>query len=146
MLTFKDLIIDTSFDKVWKKLVIHHPNMTIPDKEYEMFYERLKLLAPLKNEKNMYIYIYAFKDDADGEPERIHNFNEDNELLYFDVSGCEDEGDIYSLVSSEFSSWLGFFVDNDTLQNMSKESFIAHCLWEMNFLFGFDDERDFDEV
>ncbi|ULO09917.1 hypothetical protein H1230_14790 [Paenibacillus sp. 19GGS1-52] len=146
MLTFKDLIINTSFDKVWKKMVIHHPDMTIPDEEYEMFYERLKLLAPLKNEKNMYISICAFKDDADGEPEWIHIFDEDNELLYFDVSGCEDEGNIYSLVSSKFSSWLGFFVDNDTLQSMSNESFIAHCLWEMNLLFGFDDERDFDQV
>ncbi|WP_420874468.1 DUF6557 family protein [Paenibacillus qinlingensis] len=51
----------------------------------------------------------------------------------------DDEWIGFSIVGSKFNQWLGYFIDEKSLVTLSKESFIAHCLWEMTFYYGDDD-------
>ena len=65
------------------------------------------------------------------------SFDENNNSLYFDVSGRVDEHIGYSLVGNNFNEWLGFYIDQETINLMSFENILAHCLWEMTY-FGYD--------
>lgn len=89
------------------------------------------------------IYITAFKEGEDGDTYFISNFNEDDNLLYYDVSGGDDENDVYGLEACSFESWLSFYIDQETLDRFTNPNIIAHCLWEMTF-FGFEQKRDED--
>jgi hypothetical protein len=139
MLTFKELITSTNFEKVWQKFIIHYPDLKDRYEKFFTLYEKLKLILPANNETNMYIYINVFQEDADGESIWIKGFNEDDATLFYDVSGKDDEWTGYSIASSKFHQWLGYFIDENSLHTMTSESYIAHCLWEMTFYFGYDD-------
>ncbi|MFD2116041.1 DUF6557 family protein [Paenibacillus yanchengensis] len=139
MQTFKELISITDFTKVWKKFIVQYPTKKDRFEKFSMLYEKLKLIIPEDNETNMYIYINVFQEEIDGEWICTNAFDEDDDSLSFDVSGKDDEWTGYSIASSKFNEWLGYYIDKKSLDTMSNESFIAHCLWEMTFYYGYDD-------
>lgn len=139
MLTFKELIAVTDFDKVWQQFIIHYPNKKDRFAKFSTLYKNLKFTLSVPNESNMYIYINIFQEKTDGETIWIEQFDDDDASLHFDVCGKDDNWIGYSLVSSRFCEWLGYYIDASSLQTMKNESFIAHCLWEMTFFYGFDD-------
>ncbi|MBP1997020.1 DUF6557 family protein [Paenibacillus eucommiae] len=139
MKTFKDLITDTDFAQVWEKFSIHYPNKMDRLEKFSSLYEKLRYALPVHNTTNMYIYIIVFQESTDGESICIKEFNEDDVSICFDVSGKDDEWTGYSIASSKFHKWLGYYIDENSLNTMTNESFIAHCLWEMTFYYGFDD-------
>ncbi|WP_374705392.1 DUF6557 family protein [Paenibacillus radicis (ex Gao et al. 2016)] len=61
--------------------------------------------------------------------------------LCFDVCGKDDEWTGYSIASSKFTEWLGYYIDGKSLNAITVDSFVAHCLWEMTFYYGFDDSK-----
>ncbi|WP_416202271.1 DUF6557 family protein [Paenibacillus sp. JDR-2] len=69
---------------------------------------------------------------------------EDDPSYFFDVCGKDDEWTGYSLAACKFREWLGYLIDNNSPRAFSPESFIAHCLWEMTFYFGFDDSKAYE--
>lgn len=139
MQTFKELIAITDFSKVWQKFIVQYSTKKDRLEKFSMLYEKLKLTIPADNETNMYIYINVFQEEIDGEWICINEFDEDDDSLSFDVSGKDDEWTGYSIASSKFNEWLGYYIDKKSLDTMSNESFIAHCLWEMTFYYGYDD-------
>ncbi|MDQ8735112.1 DUF6557 family protein [Paenibacillus sp. LHD-38] len=139
MPTFKELIIVTDFTKVWEKFIIHYPNKKERFDKFSTLYKKLKLASPFPNETNMYIYINAFQETIDGDSICINEFSDEDDLLHFDVCGMDDEWIGYSIASSKFSEWLGYYIDEESLITMTNECFVAHCLWEMTFYYGYDD-------
>lgn len=139
MFTFKQLIVETNFVNVWAKLTNHYPNRKEFVEEYGTLYEKLKMSSPSPNETNMNIYINVFQEENDGESTCLKEFNEDDDSLHFDVCGKDDKWIGYSIASSKFREWLGYYIDENSLHTMTNESLIAHCLWEMTFYYGFDD-------
>lgn len=132
MNTLKDLVLLTPFDKVWEKIALHYPNRI--EEDIRVLYKKLHIIDLKDNHSNVFIYINTFEND---EPVFQSSFDENNKNLYFDVSGRDDEHIGYSLVGSNFNEWLNFYIDSDTLNSMSVESILAHCLWEMTY-FGYD--------
>ncbi|MGB7605361.1 MAG: DUF6557 family protein [Lutisporaceae bacterium] len=146
MVTFKQLIVETDFSKVWQFITRHYEirkEISIDNfkDNYNDLYEKLSALAPTENTKNMYIYINVFKDDGNDDYYCPDSFEENNSELYFDVCGKDDELCGYSIVASSFEDWLSFYIDEKTLAKLSCPNIIAHCLLEMTF-FGFEQTRD----
>lgn len=142
MTTFKDLFNETEFDKVWNVIEKHYINAdkhSISD--YKNFFDKLITLCPSENKTNMFIYINVFMDDGNDDYYCPDSFDENDSELYFDVCGQDDAWCGYSLVASPFESWLGYYIDNETLHKLSCTSIVAHCIWEMTF-FGFEQKRD----
>ncbi len=50
----------------------------------------------------------------------------------------------YSLVITERAEWLGYDIFEKCFKYMSKEEFVAHCLWEMAY-FGFNEDEVIDK-
>ncbi|WP_288327003.1 DUF6557 family protein [uncultured Clostridium sp.] len=142
MITLKNIINQTDFDDVWKCIIRHYDVKNENSyNNYKNFYKKLLKTTPDKNSTNMYIYITVFKEGEDGDTYCINNFNEDDNSLYYDVSGGDDENDIYGLEACSFERWLSFYIDQETLEIFSSKNIIAHCLWEITF-FGFQQKRD----
>lgn len=137
MITLKSLIEKTEYKLVYDCLMNHYKSMKETSvKKFEILYEELLSTFPEINVDNMYIYINAFKDDEKCDSIYLDKFDENDNGIYFDVSGKDDNHCGYSIVASTFEGWLGYFVDDKTLNNMTYPNIIAHCLWEMT-VFGF---------
>ncbi|SFS98677.1 DUF6557 family protein [Marininema halotolerans] len=141
MLTFKELIINTDFAKVWEKFIIHYPDFKDKKVNFNSFYKKLKFTPPSANRTNMYIYINVYQEDTDGQTIWTQKFTEDDDSLHFDVCGMDDEWTGYSLAASKFHEWLGYYIDEESLNTMTNDSFVAHCLYEMTFYYGDDDTK-----
>jgi|GEM_PF-1254471 len=146
MVTFKHLIIDTDFNKVWECIARHYEirkEVSINNfkDKYKDLYGNLATLNPSENSKSMYIYINVFKDDGNDDYYSPYSFDENDKELCFDVSGKDDEWCVYSIVNCGFEKWLGFYIDEGTLTKLSPPNIIAHCLMEMTF-FGFEQKLD----
>ncbi|WP_027624528.1 DUF6557 family protein [Clostridium lundense] len=142
MITLKDIINQTEFDDVWKFMVklnkIKNINLY---NNYKNFYKKLLKITPSKNITNMFIYITAFKEDEDGDTYCISNFDEEDNTLFYEVTGEDNECSLYALDACSFESWLGFYIGEETFGRFTKPNIIAHCIWEMTF-FGFEQKRD----
>lgn len=143
-ISFKELIMKTNYEDVWKCIKNHHVDgrSDLINTENELYWKFKKLykqlinIEPKKNEDNMYIYIRAFKTSQNDET-FIVDLNIDDIDVYYDVSGEDEKHIDYSLVGNSFKEWLGFYIGEKTLKKMLKQNIICHCLWEMTF-FGFD--------
>lgn len=142
MTTFNDLIKKCDFNEVLKSLEKYYDMTETRSIKFKNFYNKLLLMEKEENQENMYIYISVFKSDENNNSIYQESFDDNDDSLYYDVSGKDDTNSVYSLVASKFESWLGFYIDDNNLKNISIPNIIAHCLWEMTFL-GYD--RKFDE-
>lgn len=121
-LTLKELLNEFNFMDVWEKLLECYPDSH--KESYEYTWNQLQTLE--SKDKPGFIIINHVIDDLI--PEEIEE--------YEDVSGSffEEQELTYSLMFVDWREWLGMKVDNFSLQKYGKETFLAHCLWEMTFL------------
>lgn len=142
MITLKQLIRETEFDKVWDIIIKHYEISSKYSKDtYANFYKKLIALSPDINKDSMVIYIKVLKDDGNDNYYFLENFDVNDTELYFDVCGHDSKGECYALKASSFEEWLGFYIDLDTLSKLTYPSIVAHCIQEMTF-FGFEQKRD----
>lgn len=142
MITLKQLIQETEFDKVWDIIIKHYEKSSMYAKDiYSDFYKKLIALSPDVNKDSMVIYIKVLKDDGNNDYDLTENFDENDTKLYFDVCGQDSTCECYALEASSFENWLGYYIDPDILSKLTYPSIIAHCIEEMTF-FGFEQKRD----
>lgn len=81
----------------------------------------------------MTIIIQVFKE-INEESLQISSFTEnDSDLdLYFDVSAYSYDNDtVFSISTVDKYEFLDYNISEDTLNNFSYASIMAHCLWEI---------------
>ena len=130
-----DLINICSFKKIAQKIVLHYGSCDLI--KYKELYEKLKEME-LPVSKDFCIYISAYQEKND-DYILVHDFNEDDTNLFFDVSGYKSKDSIvYSIAAASFTEFLQFQIDEDTLSKYSNETILAHCFYEITY-YGFDD-------
>ncbi|MDR0919094.1 MAG: hypothetical protein LBM93_07580 [Oscillospiraceae bacterium] len=137
-----DLLRKSSVKKIMGIISYYYGN-----KEYDKFEELIDKLINfnLKYTKESEYVIYVevsnkyseyFKDEI-----KKYDFQQ-----YFDVSAIKNgEKEIYSISSSDYNSFLQCEVDVNTLNTLSYEAIIAHCLYEITS-YGFEDFVKADEI
>lgn len=131
----KDLIDKYPYEKVEEKIKLHYDSRNL-DKFKKLYSDLQKLETD--DVRDFYICITAFRKTED-DPEPVEDFDENDNSLYFDVSGYNlTEPYAYSIIGTKFAEFLKCRIDNETLRKYSGENILAHCLWEITF-FGFDD-------
>lgn len=141
MVTLKQLIEITEFDKVWDVILKHYViglnYLKYSKDSYAIFYKSLIALSADVNKDNMVIYIKILKEDSNDDYYFPENYDENDRDLFFDVCGKDNNWDCYALEGSRFEEWLGYYIDEDTLSKLTIPSIIGHCIMEMSY-FGLD--------
>ena len=133
MITVKELINKTTYDKVAKEIKYYY------GEEYvELIYPvylKLKSVMQKKNTSNMRIFIRALKENAEGDEDIVINdFDVLDKNIMYDICGVDDLYDgLYSVASSEYSELLGYYVEEETIKKFSSSQIIAHLLFEIEW-------------
>ncbi len=128
LIPFNDIVHQVDYSLVEETLFKFYPDEKDFHDEHKNFYDKLLQLNPTKSK---YALITVEKEpiSIDKLPNEIWN-----------VSGMDTEsGDKLSLELFSWNDWLSFFVNNKDLQNINKESFLAHCLYRMT-INGFNED------
>lgn len=118
-----DLIKICPYQAVEKELESHYEDYGKEKRKMRRLYSKLSKMV-IKNviDEECYVYVTAGRDE----------FDETDETIYYDVSAYEKGDDmIYSIASSPFEDFLQYLVDEDTLEQFTPESILAHTLWEL---------------
>ncbi len=131
MRTVKDVILQTNFRTVSDEFLIHHGDKHI--EKIKEIYSKLCNAESKTNRSNMIIFIRAIKENDQGDEDIVINdFDNNDNLLMFDVCGEDDEYDgLYSIGSSEYDELLGYYVDHSTFDRFSCAQIIAHVIWDL---------------
>lgn len=119
MIKFRDVLFETLWIDVEESLLDLYPDPSENIEGYRQVYEELNSLEPSDNEDNCTIVIELQYDDIE-------------KKNYYSVSGLID-GMTYGIEFSPWEEWLGYYVDENLLKEMSKEEIVAHCLYEMTW-------------
>lgn len=131
-----DLLRLCNINDVLVKISLHYGSTEL--KKYEKLYNDLLSKKPIECEEKTFIHINAYYE-GDEEDTLLKIFDENDASMVFDVSAfVEDDNMIYSISSSSYAEFLGYSVDDETLNNYSKENILAHCLYEIT-AYTFDD-------
>ena len=133
----KELFSQTDVEEVLTHIKLHYEEASLED--FRCLYKTLSEMSPKENTNDMTIIINAFivcdEDDI-----WVEDFNDGDDSLYYDVSAFSKNEDIvYSIVSSDYASFLGYYVDDSILSKLSAPSILAHCLWEIT-AYSFEDK------
>jgi hypothetical protein len=134
-----DLLKNSSKMKILGVISFYYGN-----KEYDKFEELIEKLLNIDlkstTESGYVIYInVSNKNDEFAENPPKCKIEEYNSQLYFDVSALKvGEKEVYSISSSDYNSFLQCEVDENTLNTLSYENILAHCLYEITS-YGFED-------
>ena len=125
----KELFSQTDAEEVLTHIKFHYKEAFLED--FRCLYKTLSEMSPKENANDMIIIINAFivgdEDDI-----WVKDFNECDNSLYYDVSAISKNEDIvYSIVSLDYASFLGYYVDDSILSKLSAPSILAHCMWEL---------------
>lgn len=133
---FEELISKVNFEDVLTQIIKHYGDKEIF--EYRRLYEKLKEIAPNGNVNQSKLIIKVFVE-TDEESFLTNDFDENDSKLNFDVSiKQEDEDILYSLPGFCYADFLGFTIDEKTLNRLSHTSILAHNLWEIT-AYSFED-------
>lgn len=132
-----DLLHLCDINDVLNKISLHYGNTEL--KKYENLYnDLLNNKELIEAEEITYIHISAY-ELGDEDDILLDIFDENDASIVFDVSAfIEGDNTVYSISSSSYSEFLGYSVDYETLKKYSKESILAHCLYEIT-AYSFDD-------
>ncbi|MDT0122433.1 hypothetical protein Q9R46_07265 [Paenibacillus sp. RRE4] len=138
MITFKEILERVTFDAVWDNLIKYYPDMSQIKEKYLILYESILLQNPATNVVEMIVHIDSIDSDGDKDKKdieyRVHGKNNSPEWEgYWDLS------------ASKWGEWLGFYVDQQVLEQFSNEQIVALCLVEMTW-FGFSEEQIKDRI
>lgn len=112
-MTFKELLIMTSWENVFNELKIIDSNVN--ETAYKEIYNDLLSYDPIHNDEGMTIRTEIIKDDTE---------------TYIDVFGTDKDNNKYGIELTDWKEWLGYYVN---IGDMLNAEFVAHCLWEMTF-------------
>lgn len=135
-MNIKNLVDTTDIQAVMDMIRLHYGDKDIV--LFEQLYADLKAMEPNENPDHVTVFIVAVRPGEE-EDECLDIFNELDPSIDFDVSAIQAGDDIiYSIASSSYRDYLGYFVDAKTLNTMSAASILAHSLWEITS-YSFDD-------
>jgi len=149
MFAVKDLITQIDYADVQKSIERYYGSEK--NEQLKKLYELLIDLQPAENKDGLTLYIWTYElYDHYGlrYSRRIDDYNEVEddykpEDLRFDVYGLEDSYDddlVYSIRSAGYKNFLAYYVAETTAGRFTKESLLAHFLWELG-RDGFDESR-----
>lgn len=126
MTIIKDLISQIDIADVLEMITLHYGVQNIDT--CNLLLNKLNSLKENKNSERMTVYIDVYYD----ENKPAKNFDEYDSSLFFEVYALTPyDSSLYSIASSSYADFLGFYIAKETLEKMSKVSIIAHCLWEI---------------
>ena len=122
-ISFKELIMNSSFNDIMNAMYIHHHDEKKNIDGYKQAFHILKNMKPIKPSFNMYICLNTVID------EYLGNHDE-----YINVSGFIKERDVsYAIDLMDWCNVLYLNIHPDTLKNFNKNTIIAEVLWEITF-------------
>lgn len=133
-----DLIRLCPYEDVEKKIVLYYGDKELD--ECRKLYQNLKDMS-IKNllTKDSYIGITARQENGDGTDPAVDVFDENDPKIYFDVNGFETGVELlHSIASLSYEEFLQYGIEEDTLGKFTRESILAHSLWEITS-YGFED-------
>lgn len=131
-----DLLLSCDVNDVLDKISLHYGNTELT--KYKKLYFELLEKQTTDCEYETMIHINAF-EEGDEDDVLLEIFDENDNKIFFDVSAfVEGENDVYSISSSNYSDFLGYSIDEETLNKYSEENILAHCLYEIT-AYSFDD-------
>jgi hypothetical protein len=138
MITLNDLIAQVKFDDIKKALIENYPNQTRNIEGYEKVFNELQLMTPVaRTNENWQLDVHM-----------VNPLFEDEEP-YMDVSGLwlnsTEPEQHWALEFTPWEEWLSIFVNKQQVETLGKETYVAHCLWEMTFN-GFEQETIQDKI
>ncbi|MCR5541873.1 MAG: hypothetical protein K6F71_13785 [Ruminococcus sp.] len=137
-MTIYDILKQTPFTEISEKIQKFYGNKDI-DKFAEL-YNKLLSITSDHTDKKFTVYISAFRISDSDEDEYIEHFDENDTSLHYDVRGNYDDQDqVYSIAACDYSDFLQYNIDANTLKNYSYSTILAHCFWEIT-AYGFDRE------
>lgn len=137
-MTIYDILKQTPFTEISEKIQKFYGNKDI-DKFAEL-YNKLLSITSDHTDKKFTVYISAFRISDSDEDEYVEHFDENDTSLHYDVRGNYDDSDqVYSIAACDYSDFLQYNIDANTLKNYSCSTILAHCFWEIT-AYGFDRE------
>lgn len=124
-----DILKETGFDEILSKIELFYGSGELED--YKTLYNLLKTVSINSNYQELCIYITAYKESSSGEVISVDSFCEDDTTLFYDVSAYDSADTVYSIASSEYSDFLQYSVDDETIKNYSYSTILAHCFYEL---------------
>ncbi|WP_150452102.1 DUF6557 family protein [Arenibacter lacus] len=127
-MTFKALILNTAWPSISSKFSEIYPEGKKNMKGYELVFEKLKTLEPVKTDTWLVIESVT------------HGYNN-----YVDVAGLckypktEEEKYAQGIEFTPWAEWLGMEISKEGLAAYSTQEIIVHCLYEMTYV-GFSEE------
>ena len=125
--TLYDLIRMVRFEDVYERLIYYFPSQENSREGYESAFAELLTKKQLKHNLND-LFISVEIDNEDG-----------HDYLY--IHGINKKTNItYGIEFCPWSEWVTLFIDQNTIDSLSKEDIVAGCLYEMTF-FGFSEKK-----
>ena len=109
------------------------------NEQFRKLYDLLLTLPVEKNKNDFTLYIWVFERVGGTNITRLDDYKESEdshrpEELYFDVYALDEFYDndiVYSIVATRYKKFLGYCYSEYTYEKFSKESMLAHFLWEL---------------
>lgn len=126
----KDLLPKTNFDEIWSIILKYWPDQEVNKSGYEMVYAQLHDIKPSDVE---------YKDVLQVE---IESFGDSVCLIAHGVEYVEGQEypNHYGLEYIPWSEWLGYTMEENTVNTMTPNEIFAGCLFEMTWC-GFTEDR-----
>lgn len=117
---FQDIVKKSDFEEGYECLLNNYENIkNVNIDKLKKGYEQIKNITLSENEENFTITITEYEDDGE---------------QYYDISGITPgDEDTYSLIFTEWSEWLGFYVEKNIINTMTCSEITAHIFWEMTW-------------
>lgn len=131
----KDLLPKTNFDEIWSIILKYWPNQEVNKSGYEMVYAQLHDIEPSEVE---------YKDVLQVE---IESFDDGDCLIAHGVEYVEGQEfpNHFGLEYVPWSEWLGYTMEEKTVNTMTPNEIFAGCLFEMTWC-GFSEDRRKKEI
>lgn len=123
---FATIVASVDFDKVFDIIATQYPDQADGREKYNEVFNRIHSMTPLKHNLTDIII-------------NIEKVTEDDKTWY-DVHGkVHNKPYRYSIEFDPWINWISYFVSQTTLDSLTYEEIVAHCLWEMTY-YGFDEK------
>ena len=126
----KDLLPKTNFEEIWSIILKYWPDQDVNKSGYEMVYAQLHDIEPSEVE---------YKDVLQVE---IESFDDGDCLIAHGVEYVEGQEypNHYGLEYIPWSEWLGYTMEEKTVDTKTPNEIFAGCLFEMTWC-GFTEDR-----
>jgi hypothetical protein len=150
--TVKKLVTDVRFEDAWERIEMYYGDSDTFDaqkrEQLAKAYEQLRSLDAGPNEDEMTLWIWVYIEGGtytNMTAPRVWDFRESdyesrrNIIRAFSVCGVDmhyDNDIRYSYSGSAqwgrkaYENYLGFYIEDETMEGFSKESILAHLLWD----------------